>query len=67
MAAVEKYLDPAVDESDMLRTFRVVHAALLRTDTDGVPIDFDSFVDLVDDLTPLDEAVGAPDPTHAPG
>jgi hypothetical protein len=71
MAAVEKYLDPSVDEPDTLRTLRVVHAALLRTDAADIPSDFDKFVDLVDDLDPLDDVgeskvtPGTPDPTRA--
>lgn len=70
LAAVEKYLDPNVDESDLMRTFRVAHAALLRTNAEKVPTDFDAFVDLVDNLDPLDDegnTIGLPDPTSAAG
>lgn len=70
MAAVEKYLDPNVDEPDTMRTLRVIHAALVRTDAADIPTDFEAFVDLVDDLTPLDGAgleVAIPGPTKAAG
>lgn len=55
IAAVEKYLDPSVGEADSVNMFRVVHAALLRTEIQ-VPLDFDVFIDALDDVTVLDAA-----------
>lgn len=47
-------------------TFRLVHAAMLRLDL-PVPTDLDTFVDLLDEVTDLDEsdAEAEPDPTRA--
>lgn len=54
-------------EEQMLYGFGVAHAALMRLQTPDVPHDFDKFVDLLDNIEDLDEAVpvGMPDPTKA--
>ena len=56
-------------EMPMGMPLKIVHNALLRNETEGIPRDFQRFLDIVDDATEIDDATeeGASelDPTPA--
>jgi len=68
MAAAE--IDPTEPNSNVAeQTFRLLHAACIRSEIPGIPSDWESFADLIDDVDDLEsEAEIAPvNPTHATG
>lgn len=54
-------------DNTMTSMFALLHASLVRQNFPGVPRKFDDFLDLLDEVTPIEldeDEVEGPDPTH---
>lgn len=83
VTSARDYADAEVEAEDTagMKTYRLIHVALMRLGVAGVPSDFDTFVDILDDFddldgvpvgvpgedpaTPDEEAAGLGDPTQS--